>query len=180
MSAGAGSDAAGWRRLAGLLPGGRSEEVMECWAIGEQEAALDLVVSGLLDLDLPVDEGVRAELAVVAEEWGQRAALGGRIAGVRSAGPGEPDVRLIGDVDTDSPGADPTTGLIVVPWIECAACGSVLGRAHRREPWGGPSFLAVHYLLAPARGAAGRRTRVFGGDEVRNAHAALAARPCGR
>ncbi|MGI5379126.1 hypothetical protein ACQEV2_33735 [Streptomyces sp. CA-251387] len=35
----------------------------------------------------------------------------------------------------------------VVPWIVCPPCGRVLGRVHRREEWGGLSYLAEAYVV---------------------------------
>src|SRR5262245_6589080 len=152
------NDPAWWQGLAELLPPALAAEVMEGWSIGEQEGALDHLVSSLLDLDIAIGDGDRVRLAVTAEDWGERVALESRILQCPARPDGHADggaagVRLIDQVD-----AEPLPGsafghlgsleeLLVVPWIACMRCGRVLGRAHRREPWGGLSYLAAHYVL---------------------------------
>ncbi|MEU9133115.1 hypothetical protein AB0D08_34305 [Kitasatospora sp. NPDC048540] len=41
-------DVALWDRLAALLPEAEARQVRDCWNIGEQEAGLGLLVSGIL------------------------------------------------------------------------------------------------------------------------------------
>lgn len=146
------NDPAWWQGLADLLPPALAAEVMEGWSIGEQEGALDHLVSSLLDLDIAIGDGDRARLAVTAEDWGERVALESRILQC----PSRPDgsgVRLVEPVDAEPlPGAafghlGTLEGLLVVPWIACVRCGRVLGRAHRREPWGGLSYQAAQFVL---------------------------------
>jgi hypothetical protein len=60
-----------WHQLAALLPLAEAEEVNDCWAIGEQEAGLGLLVDGILRNDVAISETVRAQLSVLAEAWGE-------------------------------------------------------------------------------------------------------------
>ncbi|WP_143668030.1 hypothetical protein [Streptomyces carpinensis] len=169
-----------WRSLADLLPPAPARQVMDRWSIGEQESALDLAVSALLEHDIPISASIRAQLAVASEMWGQREALEERIGRCRADG----DVsalRLLALAD-----AVPLTGasvserpeladLLVVPWIRCAVCEQVLGRAHEREPWGGLSFLAARYVLF--RPEAPAQAQVFGSTSVWEALTVLASCP---
>ncbi|MGW2646252.1 hypothetical protein ACWC2T_15330 [Streptomyces sp. NPDC001393] len=43
-----------WNRLAALLPVAEAQEIRDCWDIGEQEAELCLLVSGLLARGVPI------------------------------------------------------------------------------------------------------------------------------
>lgn len=85
VSASAGSvcevtdDAAVRNRPAALLPEAGAREVNDCWDIGEQEAGLGLLVSGLLGHQVPISGTVRAQISVLAETWGEREALTPRI-----------------------------------------------------------------------------------------------------
>ncbi|MFE0455372.1 hypothetical protein ACFW2D_29725 [Streptomyces sp. NPDC058914] len=168
-----------WRSLAPLLPPVQAREVTDLRSIGEQEAALGLIVSGLLALNIAIREDTRALLAVTAEEWGEREVLEERISQCRSLHPDDSGVRVIATTDAD-PLAGPSlttepalADLLVVPWLTCVRCGTVLGRAHSREPWGDLSYLARHYVLfRPAEAA---QPTLFGPEAAREAYAAVAA-----
>ncbi|MDP9841532.1 hypothetical protein [Streptosporangium lutulentum] len=146
-------EAALWRQFATLLPPLQAQEVMDCWDIGEQEDGLDLLVSGLLEHQVPIRETTRAEIAVTAESWGMWTALAPSIVRCRSSDGVEASLQLVerGDnipmpgpsVGTDTISAD----LLLIPWIFCTRCGQVLARAHTREPWGDLSYLARHYVV---------------------------------
>ncbi|MFI6090742.1 hypothetical protein [Streptomyces sp. NPDC051218] len=140
-----------WERLTALLPEAEAQEVKDCWDIGEQEAGLGLLVSGLLAHETPISETIRAQLSVLAEAWGERERLTPEILQCRGADQTaglkliEPDAgsaeEVLGEADHDA--AD----FFLVPWIACARCGQVLMRAHTREPWGGLTYLAQHYAI---------------------------------
>ncbi|MGW4049149.1 hypothetical protein [Streptomyces sp. NPDC004721] len=170
-----------WPALAALLPPAHAQEVMDSCAIGEQESALDLVVSNLLAQDIPIGEDVRAHLAVTAEEWGQREALEERIWQCRSADSESLSMRLVASADAvplngaSLSSAPELAGLLVVPWIACIRCGQLLGRAHKREAWGDLSYLAAYYVLFhPGRAA---KTMVFGPTAAQDALTVLTSRP---
>ncbi|MER5635420.1 hypothetical protein ABT095_00500 [Kitasatospora sp. NPDC002227] len=144
-------DAAAWNRLAALLPEPEAQEVRDCWNIGEQEAGLGLLVSGLLVHQVPISETVRAQISVLAETWGEREALTPRI--LQCRGDDAPaNLKLLehGGASDDQPalgpGQDPA-GPVLVPWIACTRCDQVLMRAHSREGWGDLSYLAHHYVI---------------------------------
>ncbi|WP_329186918.1 hypothetical protein [Actinacidiphila glaucinigra] len=59
-----------WHRLAALLPSDQAQEFNACWTIGEQEAGLSLLISGLLSNDVVISETVRAEISVLAGDVG--------------------------------------------------------------------------------------------------------------
>lgn len=170
-----------WRTLAALLPPADAQEVMDYCSIGEQESALDLVVSGLLAQDVPIGEDIRAQLAVTAEEWGQREALEGRIRQCRSTDSDSLSVRLVALADAVTlngaslSSAPELAGLLVVPWIACGRCGQLLGRAYKREAWGGLSYLGAHYVLFHPGQAA--QTTVFGPMAAQDALAVLTLCP---
>ncbi|MEV7325911.1 hypothetical protein [Streptomyces sp. NPDC093970] len=145
-----------WNRLAALLPEAEAREVRDCWDIGEQEAGLGLLVSGVLAHQVPISGTIRAQISVLAESWGQREALTPQI--LQCRGEVDPDLlKLIeGDAGTASEAVGTVeqslTGLVVVPWIACTRCGQVLMRAHARETWGDLSYLARHYVITtPSR-----------------------------
>ncbi|MER7767099.1 hypothetical protein [Kitasatospora sp. NPDC096140] len=69
------ADEALWYRIADLLPEPAREEVKDCWLIGEQECGLDLLVGGLLARQVPIGGADRAQIAVLAEQWGGREQL---------------------------------------------------------------------------------------------------------
>ncbi|MFE0462425.1 hypothetical protein ACFW1A_24535 [Kitasatospora sp. NPDC058965] len=162
-------DATTWNELAALLPEAESADVRDCWAIGEQEAGLDLLVSGLLAHRVPIGEAVRARISVIAEAWGEREQLTPRL--LRCHGDGAPaDLRLLDDgTDPDDGSAD----LVLVPWIACTRCGRVLQRAYGRESWGGLGALPHHYAITSPDGATAPRT--FPDDAVTTAFAGLLA-----
>lgn len=168
-------DADIWNRLAALLPEAEAQEVKDCWHIGEQEAGLGLLVSGILGRQVPISETVRAQISVLAESWGEREALTPRILQCRDEGtPGL--VRLIeGDGSTVPEvvggGQQDLIGLVLVPWIACTRCGQVLMRAHARESWGDLSYLARHYIITtPDRATV---LRLFPAESADAAFAAL-------
>ncbi|MEH0658436.1 hypothetical protein QA860_11970 [Streptomyces stelliscabiei] len=144
-------DAVIWNRLAALLPEAEAQEVKNCWAIGEQEAGLGLLVSGILGHQVLISETVRAQISVLAETWGEREALIPQILQCRDdgtpghlkliEGDGNTVPEAIGEAEQD------LTGLVLVPWITCTRCGHVLLRAHSREGWGDLSYLAQHYVI---------------------------------
>ncbi|WP_367048576.1 hypothetical protein [Streptomyces sp. Je 1-332] len=164
-----------WDRLAALLPEAEAQEVKDCWDMGEQEAGLGLLVSGLLAHETPISETTRAQLSVLAEAWGERERLTPQILQCRGADQ-IAGVKLIetdgGSVDEVLGEADhDPAGLVLVPWIACARGGRVLMRAHTREPWGGLSYLAQHYAItSPDRAAV---LRVFPPSSTTTAFAAL-------
>ncbi|MFI6285155.1 hypothetical protein ACIBCM_10410 [Streptomyces sp. NPDC051018] len=160
-------EATRWSRFAALLSPDRAQEVMDCRAIGEQEAGLDLLVGGLLADGVAISETTRAEIAVASELWGVWPALEPDIRRCRSQeqdrsrgreqdrsrGRDEVSLRLIepsGTAPLDGSAIGPQAalaGLSVVPWIVCDRCGHTLGRACIREPWGELSFMAQSYVL---------------------------------
>ncbi|MES4893254.1 hypothetical protein [Streptomyces sp. NPDC096012] len=144
-------DAVIWNRLAALLPGAEAQEVKDCRDIGEQEAGLGLLVSGILGHHVPISAMAKAQISVLAETWGERETLTPQILQCRDDGtPGH--LKLIeGDANTvpEATGVaeQDLAGLILVPWITCTRCGQVLMRAHARESWGDLSYLARHYVI---------------------------------
>ncbi|MDT3395668.1 hypothetical protein RKE29_03220 [Streptomyces sp. B1866] len=170
-----------WRTFAALLPPAHAQEVMDACSIGEQESALDMVVSGLLAQDIPIGEDVRAQLAVTAEAWGQREALEERISQCRSADSERLSLRLVASADAvpldgaSLSSAPELAGLLVVPWIACVRCGRLLGRVHLREAWGDLSYLAAHHVLFHPGQAA--QTAVFGPMAAQDALAVLTLCP---
>ncbi|RAG82707.1 hypothetical protein DN069_26130 [Streptacidiphilus pinicola] len=171
-----------WMRLAGLLPPAQAEEFKDCWAIGEQEAGLGLLVSGILSNEVAISETVRAQLSVLAETWGGREALAPRIRHCRGDGQPASAVTLIEQDDALVSGetvqADRSlAGLVLVPWIGCRRCGEALMRVHIREDWGGLSYLAEHYAITtPARTAV---VRLFPTDAADKAFISL-LQACGQ
>lgn len=164
-----------WNRLAALLPEAEAQEVRDCWDIGEQEAGLGLLVSGVLAHRVAVSETVRAQISVLAETWGEREALTPRIRQCR--GDGLPaDVELVERGGDTVGGATIAAGqdladLVLVPWIACARCDQVLMRAHAQEPWGDLSHLAHHYaIVSPDRSAV---LRLFPAESAPTAFAVL-------
>jgi hypothetical protein len=144
-------DAVIWNRLAALLPEAEAREVKDCWDIGEQEAGLGLLVSGILGHQVPISETARAQISVLAETWGEREALTPQILQCRDEGRPGP-LKLIECDGTMVPEAigeaeQDLAGLVLVPWIACTRCGHVLMRAHARESWGHLSYLARYYVI---------------------------------
>ncbi|MFE4600604.1 hypothetical protein ACFRKE_07075 [Kitasatospora indigofera] len=155
-------DAVAWNQLAALLPEAQAREVRDCWSIGEQEAGLGLLVSGILAHDVPISETVRAQISVLAEIWGEREALTPRILQCRGDdAPARLKVLEHGGGTDDEPAAGPGQGpghLVLVPWITCTRCGQLLIRAHSREGWGDLSYLAHHYVITSSDRAIVHRT----------------------
>ncbi|WP_399552739.1 hypothetical protein [Streptomyces sp. WELS2] len=131
-------DAVVWNRLAALLPEAEAREVKDCWDIGEQQAGLGLLVSGILGHQVPISETVRARISVLAEIWGEREALTARILQCRVEGTPGPLKLVEGDGSTVPEAmdmAEDLAGLALAPWITCTRRGQVLMRAHARESW---------------------------------------------
>ncbi len=174
-------DTALWYRIADLLPEPASKEVKECWDIGEQECGLGLLVEGLLARQVPISGADRAQISVLAEQWGEREQLTPGL--VRCLGDGAPaPVRLLdGDGEGDGGGDDAVvvTGrsepeladLVLVPWIGCTRCGQVLLRAHAWEAWDDFSYLAEHYVISTADHATA--LRILPADSVGEAFTEL-------
>ncbi|MFJ3878117.1 hypothetical protein ACIPW5_11715 [Streptomyces sp. NPDC090077] len=141
-----------WNRFVSLLPDSEGHEVQVCWDIGEQEAGLDLLVSGLLEHRVAINETVRAEISVIAESWGVRRDVASRL--LACPGDGNPSaVELVErPTTTPLPALPELAGFLVVPWIRHAS-GRLLTRAHTEEPWGDLSLIPEHYaVLASAQG----------------------------
>ncbi|RST08086.1 hypothetical protein E2C00_22230 [Streptomyces sp. WAC05374] len=138
-----------WYRFAALLPEPAATRVRDCWNTGEQEAGLDALVSGLQTHRVVISETTLAEIAVLVQAWGMGDELTHRLLCCAAVASGDGDgarLRLIEHPDArplPSPGADH----VLVPWIGCGRCGAVLARAHTVEPWGGLSYLPVHYAV---------------------------------
>ncbi|MEU9154609.1 hypothetical protein AB0D59_29625 [Streptomyces sp. NPDC048417] len=168
-------DAVIWNRLAALLPEAEAQEVKDRWDIGEQEAGLGLLISGILSHQLPISETIRAQISVLAETWGERVALTPQILQCRDEGTPGP-LKLIESDGSTVPEAigvaeQDLAGLVLVPWIACTRCGQVLMRAHARESWGDLSYLARHYVITtPNRATA---LRLFPADSAGAAFAGL-------
>jgi len=163
-------------RLAALLPGAEAQEIKDCWDIGEQEAGLGLLVSGLLAHQVPVSETVRAQISVLAEVWGERESLTQRI--LQCRGDNTPaQLKLIEHADDivneSAGGADPDAANLLVPWIACTRCGHALMRVHTRERWGDLSCVAGNYVItSPERDAV---LRMFPAGSASAAFATLLA-----
>ncbi|MBC2869144.1 hypothetical protein [Streptomyces mexicanus] len=167
-------DAVIWNRLAALLPEAEAQEVKDCWDIGEQEAGLGLLVSGILGHKVLISETVRAQIAVLAETWGEREALTPQILQCRVEGAPGPMKLIEGDESTVPEAidmAEDLAGLVLVPWITCTRCGQVLMRAHARESWGDLSYLARHYVITTPNRAT--ILRLFPADNASAAFDAL-------
>ncbi|MGV9309962.1 hypothetical protein ACWENQ_19690 [Nonomuraea sp. NPDC004354] len=169
------ADVVVWNRLAALLPEAEAQEFRDCWDIGEQEAGLGLLVSGIFTHQTVISETVRAQISVLAEVWGEREALAPRI--LQCRGDDRPTrLKVIehdgGTVSGATAGTEQDlAGLILVPWIACTRCGQVLMRAHAREAWGDLSYLAQHYVItSPDRATV---LRLFPADSADKAFAAL-------
>lgn len=136
-----------------------------------------MLVASLLKGETPISDWSRAQLVVTAEAWGQREALEPKISGCRRQAAGNAEVRVIAPADA-VPVPGPVigsqreiAGQLVVPWIACARCPRVLGRAHTREPWGGLSYFATYYVLFTPGAVAG--TRLLGPSAATESFAAL-------
>ncbi|MFJ3303667.1 hypothetical protein ACIPSA_11160 [Streptomyces sp. NPDC086549] len=171
-------EAALWSRLAALLPFPEDvAEVRDCWDIGEQEAGLTVLVRRIRELGLPLGGVERAEIAVMARQWGVWDRLGADI--VKCPGdPGQPTLLRVLDAEDVIPGRSvvpdhPSSELLLVPWITCTGCGRVPARGHEREWWGDLSYLPRLYaVFAPDRSVA---PQVFDHEERDAAWRALTA-----
>lgn len=167
-------DAVIWNRLAALLPETEAQEVKDCWSIGEQEAGLGLLISGILGYQVPISETDKAQISVLAETWGEREALTPQILQCRDEGRPGPLKLIESDENTVQEAiseAEDLAGLVLVPWIACTKCGQVLMRAHSRESWGNLSYLAWHYIITtPNRATV---LLLFPGDSADAAFASL-------
>ncbi|MEV7547045.1 hypothetical protein [Streptomyces sp. NPDC089915] len=167
-----------WDRFAALLPDADGDEVRVCWEVGEQEAGVGLLVDGLLRHRVRIGEDTRAEISVVAEVWGMRAAVAGRLA--ECAGDGRPaGLELVGGADAVPLGGEPVDpaldGFLLIPWIRSTGSGRLLVRAHVEEPWGDLSLIPEYYgVLASERGPVLRLFESFTArealEELRGSH----------
>ncbi|MGI8335793.1 DUF6939 family protein [Actinomadura scrupuli] len=145
----------GFRDIVGLLPVERRDEPADFWDIGEQEGALETLVSALLDCRVPITGLARARLAALAEQWGTWDVLAGPLASCESAAEDAP-LRLVERTDRGTAVEEeltreiglghPLTGLAAVAWFTCGRCDDVLIRVHENEPWG-LSFTASQYAI---------------------------------
>ncbi|MFD0372856.1 hypothetical protein [Streptomyces sp. NPDC127114] len=143
------NEAAVWHRLAALLPPDDAQVVVDSWGIGEQEGGLELLVSALLQHQVPIDETTRAEIAVVCEAWGMwPLPLEPRLS--QCPGSGTTSALHLIENTASTPLPATTVGLgeqlVLVPWTSCTACGQSLARIHSREPWG-MSLRPEHYVI---------------------------------
>ncbi|WP_067865934.1 hypothetical protein [Nocardia shimofusensis] len=144
-----------WERLAVLLPSAEdAENFRDCHETGRQEAGLGFLMHRLIEHRVPVTDRTRAEIEVLAEQWGERLARHDEVVACARDSEGEVSIRLVPD-DASSPVGpdrlgitDPAlAGLLVVPWLECLRCRQVLDRVHAQEPWGELGYLAAYYTL---------------------------------
>ncbi|UFS97140.1 hypothetical protein [Nocardia huaxiensis] len=173
-----------WERLAGLFSSGEDAESFRgCRESGHQEGGLLLLLRRLVEERVGISDRTRAEIEVLAEQWGLRLAHHDEIVScVRDSGE-EDSIRLLPEecsepVDSGRLGiADPVLeGLLVVPWLECLRCGRVLARVHAEEPWGDLSFQASYYIVWQPTGA-DDELRIFEEPELHSAFELLLA--CG-
>ncbi|MEU1283149.1 hypothetical protein [Kitasatospora sp. NPDC005856] len=150
-------------RIADLLPEDAAQDVKDCWAIGEQEGGLTLLVEGLLARQIAIGGTDRARISVLAEEWGERERLAPGL--LRCPGAGAPaPVRLLegerDEAEVVTGWSEPElAGLVLVPWIGCTRCGRTLLRAHGWESWDDFSYLAAAYVISTPDGR--RAERIF-------------------
>lgn len=169
-----------WSRLAALLPDPDDvDRVQGCWDIGEQEAGLDVLVGRLLEQKLAIAEPTRAELAVMAGQWGVWDRLAAEIMRCRTDEADQAPLRVLTGADAEPMPVrtvlpeHPTPDLCLVPWISCGTCGRTLARAHEREDWGDLSYVPEFHVVYARDGS--MPPQVF--DETRRdaAWTALAA-----
>ncbi|WP_067837189.1 hypothetical protein [Nocardia lijiangensis] len=166
-----------WNRLASLLPSAEdAENFRDCREIGEQEAGLWLLTQRLLEHRIPIGDTTRAEIEVLAEQWGERLARHDEIASCVGDSGQDASVRLLSH-DRAQP-TDPAAvgitnavleGLLVVPWIECPRCGRVLARVHALEPWGDLRYLASYYIVWLPHDAVGSEPELFAETDLHSA-----------
>ncbi|MFD6391901.1 hypothetical protein [Nocardia sp. NPDC060259] len=165
-----------WERLARLLPSAvAGENFRDCRATGSQEAGLWILIRQLIEHRVPISDRTRAEIEVLAEQWGERLARHDEIVSCEQDSDVEPSIRLLPD-ESSSP-VDPgrlgitdsnLTGLLVVPWLECLRCGRVLDRVHVMEPWGDLRYLADYYTVR-RHTAPDVEPEVFDGSDLHSA-----------
>ncbi|GAA0275272.1 hypothetical protein GCM10010302_11130 [Streptomyces polychromogenes] len=164
-----------WDRCAALLPDADGDEVRVCWAIGEQEAGVEYLVDALLRHRVPIGEDTRAEISVVAEGWGMRQAVAGRL--MDCPGDGRPAVLELveGENVLAAVGHPALDGFLLIPWIRSTGSGRLLVRAHVEEPWGDLSLIPEYYgVLASEQGPVLRLFESFSArealEELRGSH----------
>lgn len=143
-----------WSRLAALLPDPDDvDRVQGCWDIGEQEAGLDVLVGRLLEQELVIAEPTRAELAVMAAQWGVWDRLAAEIMRCRTDEADQAPLRVLTGADAEPMPVrtvlpeHPVPDLYLVPWISCGPCGRILARAHEREDWGDLSYVPEFHVV---------------------------------
>lgn len=144
-----------WERLAALLPSIEDVESFRDYReSGHQEAGLWLLTQRLRECQVPLGDRTRAEIEVLAEQWGERLARHDEIVLCVRDSDDEESIRLLPD-DRSTP-VDPAevgladsalAGLLVVPWLECVRCGRVLARVHAQESWGDLRYQAAYYVV---------------------------------
>ncbi|MGQ4601281.1 hypothetical protein [Nocardia sp. R6R-6] len=169
-----------WERLALLLPAEAGDNFRDCRAAGRQEAGLWFLMQQLIEHQVPISDRTRAEIEVLAEQWGERLARHDEIIACAPESDDEASLRLLSD-ETSSP-VEPgrlgitdsaLTGLLVVPWIECLRCERVLDRVHAQEPWGDLRYLADYYTVRQPT-APDTEPRIFAGSDLHSAFESLA------
>ncbi|WP_433714002.1 hypothetical protein ACQP2U_07485 [Nocardia sp. CA-084685] len=165
-----------WERLAALLPSvDDTENFRDCRKTGRQEAGLWILTRLLLEHEVPINDRTRAEIEVLAEQWGERLVRHDEIIACARDSDDEASIRLLPD-DSSTP-IDPAqlgitdsslTGLLVVPWLECLRCGQVLDRVHALEPWGDLRYLAAYYAVRH-RAASDAAPEIFDGADLHSA-----------
>jgi hypothetical protein len=145
----------GFLEIVELLPYDRRDDPSGFWDIGEQEAALETLVTSLVDCRVPITGLVRARLAALAEQWGTWQVLAAPLASCESAAEGPPLLLVEGtgrgpaleeELTREIGLGHPLTGLAAVAWFTCGRCDDVLVRVHENEPWG-LSFTASQYAI---------------------------------
>jgi hypothetical protein len=134
--------------LVRLLPEDRRQDAMDFWDIGEQEAALDVLVETLIDCRVPITEQARARISILMEVWGMwnGDSSPGELAACLSADEPDRPWRLVEGTERGKaleerlavriePG-HPLHGPALVAWFACRRCEDVLVRVHEKEPWG--------------------------------------------
>lgn len=168
-----------WERLALLLPSAQdAEDFRASREIGEQDAGLSLLTKRLRADRVPLGDMVRAELEVLAEEWGERAALHDDIAACLRDPEPRGAARVVADdcaapIDAAALGASAMAGLLVIPWIECNRCASVLCRVHARDASGELRPLASYYVIGHRRDVATGAAEIFAENDLHTAFEAL-------
>ncbi|MGQ4615287.1 hypothetical protein [Nocardia sp. R7R-8] len=165
-----------WEQLAILLPSAEAgENFRDCRSTGRQEAGLWILTQQLIEHQVPISDRTRAEIEVLAEQWGERLARHDEIVACARDSDVGPSIRLLPDESSSpvEPGrlgiTDSTlTGLLVVPWLECLRCGRVLDRVHAREPWADLRYVADYYTIR-RHTASGVEPEIFDGSDLHSA-----------